>query len=85
MTQDELAAEVGTAGGVVSMIESGKRGLSGAWLRKFAAVLGISPGVLLDHDPNDIDAALVAAAMAVPKARRRQALEILKTFNTEAE
>src|SRR5687768_13320117 len=54
MTQEELAEKVGTTGSVISMLESGNRGLSDKWLRKLAPALNTSPGHLLDHDPNDL-------------------------------
>lgn len=82
MTQEELAAKVDTAGNVIGLLESGGRGLSDKWLRKLAPALGTTPGFLLDHDPNDIDAAFIDAAMAVPKDKRQQALTILNTFKT---
>lgn len=82
MSQEDLADRVGTAGNVISLLESGGRKLSDKWLHKLAPVLGTTPGFLLDHDPNDIDAAFLDAAMAVPKERRAQALQILQTFRT---
>lgn len=82
MSQAELAEKVGTADNVISLLESGDRRLSDKWLMRLAPVLETSPGYLLDHDPNDIDAAFMDAAMAVPKERRAQALQILQTFKT---
>lgn len=80
LTQEELAARVETSGAVISLLESGKRPLSDKWLRKLAIALGTSAGFLLDHDPNDLDAQFVEAALAVPKENRDQALVILNTF-----
>jgi transcriptional regulator with XRE-family HTH domain len=80
LSQEALAQRVGTAGNVIGLLESGERGLSDKWLRKLAVALDTTAGFLLDHDPNDIDAAFVEAAMAVPKEQRRQALKILETF-----
>lgn len=82
LTQEELAAKVDTTGAVISLLESGGRGLSDKWLRKLAPALGTRPGFLLDFDPNDIDGDLLAAVMEVPKERRDQALGILRTFKT---
>lgn len=82
LTQEELAAKVETTGAVISLLESGARGLSDKWLRKLAPALGTRPGFLLDYDPNDIDGDLLAAVMEVPKERRDQALGILRTFKT---
>lgn len=82
LTQEELADKVGTTGNVISLLESGDRGLSHKWLLKLAPVLETTPGFLLDHDPNDLDSAFLEAAMAVPKESREQVLQILKTFRT---
>lgn len=54
MTQEELAAKVGTTGAVISLLESGSRKLSPKWLRALAPALDTRPGYLLDHDPNDV-------------------------------
>lgn len=82
MTQEQLADAVETTGAVISLLESGDRSLSPKWLRRLAPALGTAPGYLLDHDPNDLDAAFLEAALAAPKASRAQVLEILKTFRT---
>lgn len=80
LSQDKLAAKVGTKGNVIGQLESGERGLTEAWLSRLAPVLGTSRGNLLDHVPGDIDAAYIDAALAVPPDDRPQVLEILKTF-----
>lgn len=80
MTQEQLGDAVGTAGNVIGLLESGERGLSHKWLLRLAPALGTTPGFLLDHDPSDLDAQFLEAAMEVPKERRSQAIEILKTF-----
>lgn len=80
LTQEQLAAMVETTGAVISLLESGDRQLSPKWLRKLAPALGTMPGFLLDHRPEDMDAAYLDAAMAVPAGDRPQVLEILKTF-----
>ena len=55
MTQAQLAAVVGTEGSVISLLESGDRGLSDRWLRPLAHALKTTPGVLLDFDPQTVD------------------------------
>lgn len=82
LSQEDLAEKVDTAGNVIGLLESGERGLSHKWLMKLAPALGTTPGFLLDHDPNDIDAAFIEAALEVPKESRDQALAILRTFKT---
>ena len=80
LSQEALAQLVGTAGNVISLLESGDRALSDKWLRRLAPALGTTPGFLLDHNPNDIDAAFLEAALSVPKEQRQQVLRILETF-----
>jgi transcriptional regulator with XRE-family HTH domain len=82
LSQEALAKLVGTAGNVISLLESGDRALSDKWLRKLAPALGTTAGFLLDHDPNDIDASssLLEAVLAVPKEQHSQVLRILETF-----
>lgn len=80
ITQEQLAELVGTNGNVISLLESGARGLSDKWLMRLAPHLGTTPGFLLDYDPNDLDTEYLRAALNVPQERRKQAIEILKTF-----
>jgi len=80
MTQSQLAEAVGTADNVISLLESGARGLSDRWLRKLAPVLGTTPGFLLDYDPSDLDTQFLEAALSVAPESRAQVLQILNTF-----
>jgi len=73
MTQAELAEKVGTSDNVISLLESGERGLSHKWLLKLAPALGTTPGFLLDYDPNDLDTDYLRDALDVPKGRRNEA------------
>lgn len=84
LTQEQLAEIVGTAGNVIGLLESGGRGLSSKWLMRLAPALGTTPGFLLDHDPNDIDASFLDAAMAVPAESRAQVKLILDSFKKPA-
>ncbi|HEX3919015.1 MAG TPA: helix-turn-helix transcriptional regulator [Caulobacteraceae bacterium] len=45
-----------------------------------AAALGTTAGYVLDHDPHDVSPEVHETFAAIPKERRGQALEILKTF-----
>jgi transcriptional regulator with XRE-family HTH domain len=84
LTQEQLAERVGTAGNVIGLLESGERGLSHKWLLKLAPALGTTPGFLLDHDPNDVDTALLDAVRSVPAEARGQLLAIIETFKRSA-
>lgn len=82
MTQEQLAAAVDTDKSVISLLESGGRGMSDKWARRLAPALGTTPGFLLDHDPENLDTAFIEAALSVPIKDREQALKILQTFKT---
>lgn len=82
LSQEALAEKVGTAGNVISMLESGERGLSHKWLLRLAPALETTPGFLLDHDPNTLDTRFLEAALAVREEDKPQVLMILETFRT---
>ena len=80
LTQAKLADAVGTTGAVISLLESGERGLSDKWLRKLAPVLGTRPGHLLEVDPAQMDDDIFDIWADIPEDRREQARDVLKTF-----
>lgn len=82
LTQEQLAEKIGTTGAVISLLESGDRGLSHKWLLRLAPALGTTPGFLLDHDPNSIDTAFLQEVEEVAPEHRelvRQFVRALKT------
>ena len=85
MTQTKLAEAVGTTGAVISLLESGDRGLSDKWLRRLAPVLGTRPGHLLEVDPNDVSTDILDIWADIPEDRREQARDVLKAFRTKIE
>jgi transcriptional regulator with XRE-family HTH domain len=80
MSQEALAAKVETTGTVISMLESGDRGLSAKWLRKLAPALSITPGHLLDHDPNDLPTDIVEIWMSADQDQKRQLVDVAKAL-----
>jgi DNA-binding XRE family transcriptional regulator len=83
MTQEQLADEVGTKKAVISLLESGDRGLSDKWARRLAPKLGprgIKPGWLLDYTPEDFPGDLLETWGNVPEERRQHAIDVLKTY-----
>jgi transcriptional regulator with XRE-family HTH domain len=81
MTQAQLAEAVGTTGAVISLLESGQRGLGDKWLRRLAPVLGASPGHLLEIDPDDAPNDILEIWAGIPEDKRPQVREIMKTFS----
>ena len=84
LTQARLAEAVGTTGAVISLLESGDRGLSDKWLRKLAPVLGTRPGHLLELDPAEASSDIMDIWADIPEERRDQAREVLATFRAPA-
>lgn len=80
MTQAKLAEAVGTTGAVISLLESGDRGLSDKWLRLLAPVLGTRPGHLLEVDPSDVSTDILEIWSDIPEESRQQARAVLATF-----
>ncbi len=85
MTQAKLAEAVGTTGAVISLLESGDRGLSDKWLRLLAPVLGTRPGHLLEVDPADVSTDILDIWADIPEDRRQQARNVLATFRVADE
>ena len=85
MTQAKLGEAVGTSGAVISLLESGERGLSDKWLRKIAPVLGTRPGHLLEVDPNDVSNDILEIWSEIPEDRREQARDVLKAFRIKTD
>jgi transcriptional regulator with XRE-family HTH domain len=85
MTQAKLAEAVGTTGAVISLLESGERGLSDKWLRKLAPVLGTRPGHLLEVDPADVSNDILEIWAEIPEDRRDQARDVLRAFRLKTE
>lgn len=80
MTQEQLAEKVGTNANMIGYLESGERGLSAKWLRRLAAALDTTPGMLLDHDPNTLDSDVIDIWSHAGARERRQISEIAKTI-----
>jgi transcriptional regulator with XRE-family HTH domain len=76
----ELSKKSGLAAQTIKDLESGAMDTSGKLLNVLADALSTTAGHLLDNDPDDVHPGLFETVRAIPKERRRQALEILKTF-----
>lgn len=82
MTQEDLAAAVvpPTTATMISMLETGDRGLSAKWLRRLGDALKVSPGHLLDHNPNNLPTDILEIWMSADASQRRQITEIAKAL-----
>lgn len=80
LTQDELAARVGTSKSVISDMERGQLQLSPKWARRIAPILETQPGHLLDHDPNDLDTDIIDIWAHIPDENKEQAAAMLRAL-----
>lgn len=80
MTQEQLAEAVGTNPNMIGYLESGERGLSAKWLRKLAPALDTTPGMILDHDPAELDSDIIDIWAHADRRQRAQLSEIAKTL-----
>ena len=80
LTQQELADLVSTNANMIGYLEAGERGLSAKWLRRLAPALDTTPGMLLDHDPAQLDADIVDIWTHADKRQQRQLADIAKTI-----
>lgn len=78
MTQAALAEAVDTTHNMIGYLESGERALSAKWLRRLAAALDTTPGMLLDHDPKELDADIIDIWASADLRERRQLIDLAK-------
>lgn len=79
-SQQQLADAVGTTQHQVAYLESGERGLSAKWLRKLAAALDTTVGMILDHDPHELDSDIIEIWATASNRQKKQLSEIAKTI-----
>jgi len=84
MTQEQLADAVDTTKGVISLLESGDRGLSDKWARRLAPALQTQPGWLLDYDPETLPTSILEVWASIPADQQEQAIKVLQTFIKKA-
>lgn len=80
LSQAQLAEKVGTNQNMIAYLEDGERALNAKWLRRLSAALDTTPGMLLDHDPTQLDADVIDIWSKADERQRRQLSEIAKTI-----
>jgi transcriptional regulator with XRE-family HTH domain len=80
LTQEQLAERVGTNANMIGYLESGERGLSAKWLRKLAPALDTTAGMILDHDPAELDSDIIDIWAHADRRQKKQISEIAKTL-----
>lgn len=79
MNQEELASLVGVSTSSISQLETNKQGFTDTTLFALAAALHCNAGDLLMRNPLDEEAPW-SIWDNIPKKQRKQAIQILKTF-----
>lgn len=78
----QLADSLGGAvtPGMVSDLANSNRQLSAKWLRRIAPLLDTTPGMLLDHDPFELPADMLAIWKRATTTQRKQLVDIAKAL-----
>lgn len=80
ITGAKLADKLGITPGMVSDLANSNRALSAKWLRRIAPALGTTPGMLLDHDPNELDNDIIDIWVNANSTERRQLIKMAKVI-----
>jgi len=80
LSQAALAERVGTNANMIQYLETGERGLSAKWLRKLAPALDTTPGMLLDHDPHEMDSDILEIWGNASAREKRQISEVARAL-----
>ena len=80
LSQAALADRIGTNANMIQYLETGERGLSAKWLRKLAPALETTPGMLLDHDPHELDADILEIWGNASAREKRQINEVARAL-----
>lgn len=75
-----LAKALDITPGMVSDLANSNRALSAKWLRRIAPVLNTTPGLLLDHDPYDLDGDIIDIWVNATTDVRRQLSNVAKAI-----
>lgn len=82
LTQEQLADRVKppTNANMIQYLETGERGLSAKWLRRLADALDTTPGMILEHDPAELDSDIVDIWAHADARQKRQLSDIAKAL-----
>lgn len=75
-----LADALDITPGMVSDLANSKRALSAKWLRRLAPVLKTTPGLLLDHDPYDLDSDIIDIWVNADQESRKRLSSVAKAL-----
>ncbi len=69
--------------GMVSDLVNSNRALSAKWLRRIAPLLKTTPGMLLDHDPYDLDRDILSMWTGATERQKRQLVDLARVVVDE--
>ena len=75
-----LATALGITPGMVSDLANSNRALTAKWLRRIAPTLNTTPGLLLDHDPNELDSDIIEIWVNATSDERRQLKDVAQAL-----
>lgn len=76
----KLAELLDVTPGMISDLANSNRALSAKWLRRIAPALDTTPGLLLDHDPHELDSDIIDIWINASKQERRQLTDVAKAL-----
>lgn len=85
ITGAKLADTLGITPGMVSDLANSNRALNAKWLRRIAPALDTTPGMLLDHDPNELDNDIIDIWVNANSTERKQLIKMAKVIATGTE
>jgi transcriptional regulator with XRE-family HTH domain len=80
LSQGELAKRVDTNANMILYLETGERGLSAKWLRRLSVALDTTPGMILSHDPTELDSDIIDIWSHADKRTRQQIGSLVKAI-----
>ena len=80
MNGAKLALALDITPGMVSDLANSNRALSAKWLRRIAPALRTTPGLLLDHDPFDLDNDITEIWLKANDDQRKQLSDVAKAI-----
>lgn len=75
-----LADDLDITPGMVSDLANSKRALSAKWLRRIAPALKTTPGLLLDHDPYNLDNDIIDIWVNATSEERRRLKDVAQAL-----
>jgi len=80
LTQQQVASAVETNANMIQYLKNGERGLSAKWLHKLAPILNTTSGMILEHDPYELDSDIIEIWATASNREKRQIADVAKAI-----